>query len=100
MQQLVRRLPGVVSTRVGYSGGDVQNATYRNHGTHAEAIEITRNGVNCSRPSKGVDFFTLAATPIGGSRPFCGFWAVAHCYPKPNRVRGQAALQTWANVHD
>ena len=43
MQQLVRRLPGVVSTRVGYSGGDVKNATYRNHGTHAEAIEITFN---------------------------------------------------------
>jgi peptide-methionine (S)-S-oxide reductase len=41
MQQLVRRLPGVVSRRVGYSGGDVKNATYRNHGTHAEAIEIT-----------------------------------------------------------
>src|SRR5205807_2901845 len=40
MQQLVRRLPGVVTTRVGYSGGDVKNATYRNHGTHAEAIEI------------------------------------------------------------
>lgn len=40
MQQLIRRLPGVVSTRVGYSGGDVPNATYRNHGTHAEAIEI------------------------------------------------------------
>jgi len=41
MQQLIRRLPGVVSTRVGYSGGDVRNATYRNHGAHAEAIEIT-----------------------------------------------------------
>src|SRR5260370_719559 len=41
MQQLVRRLPGVVSMRVGYSGGDVKNATYRNHGSHAEAIEIT-----------------------------------------------------------
>ena len=40
MQDLVRRQPGVVSTRVGYSGGDVANATYRNHGTHAEAIEI------------------------------------------------------------
>lgn len=40
MQDLIRRLPGVVSTRVGYSGGDVANATYRNHGTHAEAIEI------------------------------------------------------------
>jgi peptide-methionine (S)-S-oxide reductase len=40
MQQLIRRMPGVVSTRVGYTGGDVPNATYRNHGTHAEAIEI------------------------------------------------------------
>ena len=40
VQQLVRRLPGVISTRVGYSGGDAKNATYRNHGTHAEAIEI------------------------------------------------------------
>lgn len=40
MQDLVRKLPGVLRTRVGYSGGDVPNATYRNHGTHAEAIEV------------------------------------------------------------
>ena len=40
MQDLIRKLPGVVGTRVGYTGGDVPNATYRNHGTHAEAIEI------------------------------------------------------------
>jgi len=40
MQDLIRRYKGVISTRVGYSGGDVANATYRNHGTHAEAIEI------------------------------------------------------------
>jgi peptide-methionine (S)-S-oxide reductase len=40
MQDLIRRMPGVISTRVGYSGGDVPNATYRNHGSHAEAIEI------------------------------------------------------------
>ena len=40
VQDLVRKLPGVIKTRVGYSGGDVPNATYRNHGTHAEAIEI------------------------------------------------------------
>lgn len=40
MQQLIRRMPGVNSTRVGYSGGDTPNATYRNHGDHAEAIEI------------------------------------------------------------
>ena len=40
MQDLIRKLPGVINTRVGYTGGDVPNATYRNHGSHAEAIEI------------------------------------------------------------
>ncbi|MDP1563391.1 MAG: peptide-methionine (S)-S-oxide reductase MsrA [Pirellulaceae bacterium] len=40
MEDLFRKQPGVVSTRVGYSGGDVKNATYKNHGTHAEAIEV------------------------------------------------------------
>ncbi|THD84806.1 peptide-methionine (S)-S-oxide reductase MsrA [Aliigemmobacter aestuarii] len=40
MQDLIRRLPGVIRTRVGYTGGDVANATYRNHGTHAEGIEV------------------------------------------------------------
>ncbi|MRG72024.1 peptide-methionine (S)-S-oxide reductase MsrA [Alphaproteobacteria bacterium HT1-32] len=40
MEDLFRRQPGVISTRVGYSGGDVPNATYRNHGSHAEAIEV------------------------------------------------------------
>jgi methionine-S-sulfoxide reductase len=41
MQDLIRKMPGVIATRVGYTGGDVPNATYHNHGTHAEAIEIT-----------------------------------------------------------
>jgi peptide-methionine (S)-S-oxide reductase len=40
MQDLIRKLPGVLSTRVGYTGGEVPNATYRNHGNHAEGIEI------------------------------------------------------------
>jgi peptide-methionine (S)-S-oxide reductase len=40
MQALLRRQPGVLSTRVGYTGGDVPNATYRNHGTHAEGLEV------------------------------------------------------------
>lgn len=40
MQDLIRRLPGVIRTRVGYTGGDVKNATYRDHGNHAEAIEV------------------------------------------------------------
>jgi peptide-methionine (S)-S-oxide reductase len=41
MEELIRELPGVQTTVVGYTGGDVKNATYRNHGTHAEAIAIT-----------------------------------------------------------
>ena len=40
MQDLIRKMPGVQETRVGYTGGDVERATYRNHGTHAEGIEI------------------------------------------------------------
>ena len=40
MQDLLRKMPGVLSTRVGYTGGDVPNATYRHHGTHAEGIEV------------------------------------------------------------
>ncbi|HEY8920928.1 MAG TPA: peptide-methionine (S)-S-oxide reductase MsrA [Chitinophaga sp.] len=43
VEELIRKLPGVTSTVVGYTGGDVPNATYRNHGTHAEAIEIIFN---------------------------------------------------------
>ena len=40
MQELLRRVPGVLSTRVGYCGGDTSHATYRNHGRHAEAVEV------------------------------------------------------------
>lgn len=40
MQDLIRKLPGVIETRVGYTGGDIPNATYRNHGDHAEGIEV------------------------------------------------------------
>lgn len=43
MQDLIRKQPGILNTRVGYTGGDVANATYRNHGTHAEGIEVAFN---------------------------------------------------------
>ena len=43
MQDLIRKMDGVISTRVGYTGGDTENATYKNHGTHAEAIEVVYN---------------------------------------------------------
>ncbi len=48
MQDLIRKQPGVISTRVGYTGGDVKNATYRNHEGHAEAIEIIFNPAKTS----------------------------------------------------
>jgi peptide-methionine (S)-S-oxide reductase len=67
MQDLIRKLPGVVSTRVGYSGGDVPNATYRNHGTHAEAIEIifdpTQTGYR-----RLLEFFFQIHDPTTGNR--------------------------------
>ena len=48
VEELIRSMPGVISTVVGYTGGDVRHATYRNHGTHAEAIEITFDAENLS----------------------------------------------------
>jgi peptide-methionine (S)-S-oxide reductase len=59
MQDLLRRYKGVVSTRVGYSGGDVPNATYRNHGTHAEAIEIIFDPAEISYRSLLEFFFQI-----------------------------------------
>ncbi len=56
MQDLIRKLPGVISTRVGYTGGDVPNATYRNHGTHAEGIEIIYDSARISY-RKLLEFF-------------------------------------------
>lgn len=56
MQDLIRRQEGVVSTRVGYTGGDVPNATYRNHGSHAEAIEIVFDPTRTSY-RKMLEFF-------------------------------------------
>ena len=59
MQDLFRRYPGVISTRVGYSGGDVAHATYRNHGGHAEAIEIIFDPVKLSYRKLLEYFFQL-----------------------------------------
>jgi peptide-methionine (S)-S-oxide reductase len=67
MQDLIRRRPGVVSTRVGYSGGDVANATYRNHGTHAEAIEIVFNPLVTSY-RKILEFFFQIHDPTTPNR--------------------------------
>src|ERR1700760_4612369 len=59
VQDLVRRYPGVISTRVGYTGGEVANATYRNHGNHAEAIEITFDPAKTSYRTLLEFFFQL-----------------------------------------
>ncbi len=59
VEELFRELPGVQSTVVGYSGGDVPNATYRNHGTHAEAIEITFDPARLSYRSLLEFFFQI-----------------------------------------
>ena len=67
MQDLIRRMDGVVSTRVGYSGGDVANATYRNHGTHAEAIEIVFDPSKTSY-RKMLEFFFQIHDPTTRNR--------------------------------
>ena len=67
MQDLIRKLPGVVATRVGYSGGDVPNATYRNHGSHAEAIEI-RYDTEATSYRKLLEFFFQIHDPTTRNR--------------------------------
>ena len=67
MQNLIRRIDGVVSTRVGYSGGDVPNATYRHHGSHAEAIEIVFDPARLSY-RKILEFFFQIHDPTTRNR--------------------------------
>ncbi|HZG26493.1 MAG TPA: peptide-methionine (S)-S-oxide reductase MsrA [Chitinophagaceae bacterium] len=67
VEELIRELPGVVSTVVGYTGGDVANATYRNHGTHAEAIEITFDPTRLSY-RKLLEFFFQIHDPTTRNR--------------------------------
>jgi len=67
MQDLIRRYSGVVSTRVGYTGGDIRNATYRNHGTHAEAIEIIFDPATISY-RKILEFFFQIHDPTTRNR--------------------------------
>ncbi|MDG1375954.1 MAG: peptide-methionine (S)-S-oxide reductase MsrA [Yoonia sp.] len=67
MQDLIRKLDGVVSTRVGYTGGDVPNATYRDHGTHAEGIEIVFDPAKTSY-RKLLEFFFQIHDPTTPNR--------------------------------
>jgi len=67
MQDLIRKQPGVIATRVGYTGGDVPNATYRNHGTHAEGIEIEFDPATLSY-RKVLEFFFQIHDPTTKDR--------------------------------
>ena len=67
MEELFRVLPGVVSTEVGYTGGDVPDATYRNHGTHAEAIKIEFDPTKTSY-RKLLEFFFQVHNPTTPNR--------------------------------
>ncbi len=67
VEELIRELPGVESTRVGYTGGDVKNATYRNHGSHAEGIAISFNPEQLSY-RKLLEFFFMIHNPTTKNR--------------------------------
>src|ERR1700761_5643983 len=67
VEELVRALPGVLHTTVGYTGGDVPNATYRNHGTHAEALEIVYDPEKLSY-RKLLEFFFQIHDPTPRNR--------------------------------
>ena len=67
MEELIRKMDGVVSTRVGYTGGDVPNATYRDHGTHAEGIEIIYDPARLSY-RKILEFFFQIHDPTTPNR--------------------------------
>jgi hypothetical protein len=94
MQDLIRKRPGVLSTRVGYTGGDVPNATYRNHGTHAEAIEIVFDPERISYRDLLEFFFQIhdpttlnrQGNDVGLSYRSAIFVSLAACEPYENGV--------------
>ena len=98
MQDLIRRLPGVTRTRVGYTGGDVANATYRNHGTHAEGIEIWFDPTKTSY-RRLLEFFFQIHDPTTPNRQGNDIGmsyrsAIYHC----NDAQKSEALDTIADV--
>jgi peptide-methionine (S)-S-oxide reductase len=98
VQDLIRRRPGVISTRVGYTGGEVPNATYRNHGNHAEAIEIVFDPAKISF-RQILEFFFQIHDPTtlnrqGNDRGASYRSAIFHTSEEQKRV----ALDTIADV--
>jgi peptide-methionine (S)-S-oxide reductase len=98
VQELLRRMDGVVSTRVGYSGGDVPNATYRNHGTHAEAVEVVFDPARMSYRTL-LEFFFQIHDPSTRDRQgndVGASYRSAIFYTSPEQER--VALETIADV--
>ena len=98
MQDLIRKMDGVISTRVGYSGGDVRHATYRNHGTHAEAIEVIFDPARLSY-RRLLEFFFQIHDPTtpnrqGNDRGMSYRSAIYH----GSEAQRQVALDTIADV--
>jgi len=98
MQDLIRNMPGVISTRVGYTGGDVKHATYRNHGTHAEGIEIIFDPAVLSY-RKLLEFFFQIHDPTTPNRQGndCGLSYRSAIYYSDEEQRA-VALDTIADV--
>lgn len=98
MQDLIRKLPGVIATRVGYTGGDVQNATYRNHGSHAEGIEILFNSDLISYRNLLELFFQIHdPTTVNRQGNDCGMSYRSAIY-FVDEAQKQTALDTIADV--
>jgi peptide-methionine (S)-S-oxide reductase len=99
MQDLIRKLPGVMSTRVGYTGGDVMNATHHNHGTHAEGIEILFNTDTTSFRNILEYFFQIHDPTTkfqqGNDRGSLYRSAIYYCTEKQNSI----AIQTIIDVN-
>ena len=99
MQDLIRKLPGVDKTRVGYTGGDVANATYRNHGTHAEGIEIVFDPEKISYRQLLEFFFQIhdPTTPNRQGNDRGSAYRSAIYYA--NEQQKQVAIETMADVN-
>ena len=99
MQDLIRKMPGIDKTRVGYTGGDVANATYRNHGTHAEGIEIVFDPEKISYRQLLEFFFQIhdPTTPNRQGNDRGGAYRSAIYYA--NEHQKQIAIETIADVN-
>ncbi len=98
VQDLIRKFPGVVSTRVGYTGGDVKHATYRNHGTHAEGVEIIFDPAQTSYRALLEFFFQIhdPSTPLRqGNDRGTSYRSAVYYVDDAQRVE---ALNTMADV--